>query len=63
MTKEQLKLLMDKIYDELTESNNKKTDRLIIAKAVNLGMQYQEELIKEGINIVFNSLHDKNISK
>lgn len=65
MTKEQLSSSMDKLLDELSKSDNKKLDKLIIAKAVQLGMQYQEELIKEGINIVFNSLHDKykNISK
>ncbi len=28
-----------------------------IAKAVNLGMKYQEEKIKEGINIVFQELN------
>ena len=54
---------MDKLLDELSKSDDKKSDKLIIAKAVQLGMQYQEEMIKEGINIVFNSLHDKNISK
>ena len=32
----------------------------IIACAVQLGMQYQEEKIKEGIDIVFNELHKKN---
>ena len=31
----------------------------MIAKAVNLGMKYQEEKIKEGINIVFEELHNK----
>lgn len=36
----------------------------IIAKAVQLGMNYQEELIKNGIDIVFKSLHtNKNINK
>ena len=29
----------------------------IISKAVGLGMAYQEEKIKEGIDIVFNELH------
>lgn len=29
----------------------------IIAKAVSLGMKYQEEKIKKGINIVFEELH------
>ena len=34
--------------------------RSIIASAVQLGMQYQEEKIKAGIDIVFNKLHNKN---
>jgi hypothetical protein len=34
--------------------------REIIAGAVQLGMQYQEEKIKSGIDIVFNELHKKN---
>ena len=63
MTSKQLNSSMNKLLDELSNSDNKKSDKLIIAKAVQLGMQYQEEMIKEGINIVFNSLHDKNISK
>ena len=63
MTSKQLNSSMDKLLDELSKSTDKKSDKLIIAKAVQLGMQYQEEMIKEGINIVFNSLHDKNISK
>jgi hypothetical protein len=37
--------------------SNKETDGKIIAKAVNLGMKYQEEKIKEGIKIVFNELN------
>lgn len=31
----------------------------LIANAVTLGMIYQEEKIKEGINIVFKELHNK----
>jgi len=34
--------------------------RKIIAKAVSLGMKYQEEKIKKGINIVFEELNKKN---
>lgn len=61
MTEQQLKERMEVCYKEcFTEKRNFKK---IIAKAVQLGMQYREEMIKEGINIVFNSLHDKNISK
>ncbi len=37
--------------------------REIIATAVQLGMQYQEEKIKEGIEIVFNELHEKYYNK
>ena len=48
------------LLEELEKSTNKKQDKLIIAKAVQLGMKYQEERIKEGINIVFDELH-KNI--
>ncbi len=33
--------------------------RQIIAKAVQLGMDYQEQKIKEGIDIVFKALHEK----
>lgn len=58
MTKENLSSSMDKLLDELSKSDNKKSDKLIIAKAVQLGMQYQEEMIKEGINIVFKALHE-----
>ena len=50
---------MHTLFDELKKSNNEKTDKTIIAKAVNLGMKYQEEKIKEGINIVFEELHNK----
>lgn len=59
MTENQLKNTMHSLFDELKKSNNEKTDKTIIAKAVNLGMKYQEEKIKEGINIVFEELHDK----
>lgn len=59
MTENQLKNAMHSLWDELKKSNNEKTDKTIIAKAVNLGMKYQEEKIKEGINIVFEELHDK----
>ena len=31
----------------------------IIAKAVELGMKYQEDKIKQGIDIVFDELHKK----
>ena len=59
MNENQLKNAMHTLFDELKKSNNEKTDKTIIAKAVNLGMKYQEEKIKEGINIVFEELHNK----
>ena len=59
MTESQLKNSMQTLFDELKKSNNEKIDKTIIAKAVNLGMKYQEEKIKEGINIVFEELHNK----
>ena len=59
MTENQLKNTMHTLFDELKKTNNEKTDKTIIAKAVNLGMKYQEEKIKEGINIVFEELHNK----
>lgn len=59
MTENQLKNAMHTLFNELKKSNNEKTDKTIIAKAVNLGMKYQEEKIKEGINIVFEELHNK----
>lgn len=59
MTENQLKNAMHALFDELKKSNDEKIDKTIIAKAVNLGMKYQEEKIKEGINIVFEELHNK----
>ncbi len=59
MTENQLKNAMHTLFDELKKSNDEKKYKTIIAKAVNLGMKYQEEKIKEGINIVFEELHNK----
>lgn len=59
MTVQELKIAMHKLLEELSHSSNKETDGKIIAKAVNLGMQYQEFKIKSGIDIVFNELHKK----
>ena len=59
MTDTQLRQKMDKLFVALQKSDNKVTDKAIIAKSVQLGMQYQEEKIKEGINIVFSELHNK----
>jgi hypothetical protein len=55
----ELKEGMEICYKEcFTEKRN---FRKIIAKAVNLGMMYQETKIRQGIDIVFNELHNKNI--
>lgn len=51
-----LQKAMSELFEELSNSGDKKTDRLIIAKAVQLGMKYQEEKIKKGIQIVFDEL-------
>lgn len=55
----QLKEGMEICYKECF--NEKRNFRKIIAKAVNLGMMYQETKIRQGIDIVFNELHNKNI--
>ena len=52
-----LKQQMEILLSELEKSDNKKQDKLIIAKAVQLGMKYQEDKIKQGINIVFKELN------
>ena len=55
MTDKVLQTYMNKM---LAACNGEKPNfRKIIAKAVQLGMQYQEEKIKSGIDIVFNELH------
>lgn len=54
MTGKQLKEGMEICYKEcFTENRNFKK---IIAKAVQLGMEYQKQKIKEGIDIVFKEL-------
>lgn len=61
MTKEQLQKRMTQLMNELHNpivSNTTINEKQIIAKAVQLGMQYQEEMIKDGINIVFKALHE-----
>ena len=50
----------DKILKERMNSlyaQDEKTIKMIIGKAVNLGMKYQEMKIKSGIDIVFDELH------
>lgn len=55
MTQDQLKKAMNAL---LTKSKIEGTDnKKIIGEAVQLGMQYQEEKIKEGLHIVFSELH------
>lgn len=57
MTEQQLKERMEVCYKDCFKENQ--NFKKIIATAVQLGMQYQEEKIKEGINIVFSELHKK----
>ncbi len=55
MTEKELKEGMEICYKEcFTEKRNFKK---IIAKAVQLGMKYQENKIKQGIDIVFDELN------
>ena len=59
MTEKQLKDNMNALISELHNpivSNTIINDKQVIAKAVQLGMIYQEEKIKEGIKIVFDNL-------
>lgn len=59
MSERGLKEGMEICYKECFNEN--RNFRKIIAKAVNLGMKYQEEKIRSGIDIVFDELHKKNI--
>lgn len=59
MTDKKLQEIMTNLYNQLEKSENKVTDKQIIAKAVQLGMKYQEEKIKQGIEIVFSELNHK----
>lgn len=61
MTDKVLQTYMNKMLVACKENNP--NFRSIIATAVQLGMQYQEEKIKEGIEIVFNELHEKHYNK
>ena len=57
MTDKELQSYMNGIF---TACNSDKPNfKAIIASAVQLGMKYQEEKIKSGIEIVFNELHKK----
>ena len=56
--------LVESMKELLKEVEDKKLNpKVIIAKAVQLGMNYQEQKIKEGLNIVFSTLHNKNIKE
>lgn len=61
MTEKQLKDAMNGLLIELHNpmvSSQSAAEKQIIAKAVQLGMTYQEDKIKDGINIVFKELHN-----
>ena len=56
--------LVESMKELLKEVEDKKLNpKIIIAKAVQLGMNSQEQKIKEGLNIVFSTLHNKNIKE
>lgn len=57
MTENELKEGMEICYRECF--TNKRNFKKIIAKAVELGMKYQEDKIRQGIDIVFSALHEK----
>ena len=40
-----LKEAMNQLYDDIEHSGNRKTDRLIIAKAVQLGIEYEKNVL------------------
>jgi len=54
-----LKNELNKLLDELNTTKTQMGIKAILAKAVQLGMDYQEQKIKDGINIVFSALHEK----
>lgn len=56
MTDKQLKEELNKLYRLYSKGMDIK---IILAKSVQLGMDYQEQKIKEGIDIVFKALHEK----
>lgn len=55
MTDNELKEIMRSLYIQL--KSNDSDPKLILAKAVSLGMKYQEEKIKNGISVVFENLN------
>ena len=58
MTQQELKAAMSKLLN-----NTKMGRQELIATAVQLGMNYQEEKIRDGINIVFDELHGRKSQK
>ena len=54
MNDQELKQAMNMLYKKFTDNSD---IRWVIAKAVELGMKYQEEKIKKGIEIVFENLN------
>lgn len=59
MTEKQLKDNMNALISELHNpivSNTIISDKQVIAKAVQLGMDYQKQKIKQGIDIVFKEI-------
>ena len=54
ITEQEFKNILNSIYNKCIKTNNIKQ---AIAEAVEFGMQYREQQIRDGINIVFNTLH------
>lgn len=57
MSDKELKDKLNRLLEELSQSDNKNEDKKILAKAVQLGMNYQEQKIKSGIEIIFRELN------
>jgi len=55
MIEDALKKAMNGLYEELTKSDNQKSDKTIIAKAVQLGIQYEKERLKDEILKLFDN--------
>lgn len=60
MTNGELQHNMNMLYSQALNTQVKENYKIIIAKAVQLGMQYREEQIKSGIDIVFSEIHTKD---
>lgn len=55
ISEKQLKELMKQLYDELINSENNSNYKVIIAKAVNLGMLYEKTKLQEEIYNIFSN--------